>query len=236
MNDRLEAALCSKVSQNRAAILFNINVKTVAHRVKYFGLVGRDHCASLRKGLRNLNHVMFDEMQTSEHTKCKPVAIPMITCPKSRRILAVGVASMPAQPPLVEISLRKYGERADERPEAIVKILESIAPCLKKGAVITTDRALHYPEPIAQVLPHVIHDAHLSRKARSAGQGELKRIVRDPLFNFNHTAAMVRDGITCLVRKTWCNNKLQARLEDRLYMYAHYHNTALIPRKTKSKK
>lgn len=234
INNLLRKVLCSKVSQRRAALILEIDPKTVAHRVRYFGIEGRKYLATLSTTVRGLRHAMFDEMQSSEHTKCKPVAIPMVTCPKTRMILAVGVASMPAQHPLVEISLKKYGPRADDRAEAIVKVLDAVKDMLVEDAILTTDMAPRYPEPIAMVLPQVIHDAHKSRKARTAGQGELKKIGFDPLFNFNHTAAMVRDGVGSLVRKTWGNTKLRERLYDRLAMYAHFHNTVLLPRLEKT--
>jgi hypothetical protein len=95
-----------------------------------------------------------------------------------------------------------------------------LGPC----PIITTDRALHYPKPIAEVLPTARHVQHLSRKARIGGQGELKKIGMDPLFSLNHTAAMMRDGVSRLIRKTWCNSKRQDHLEHHLYIYAHYRN------------
>jgi len=61
-----------------------------------------------------------------------------------------------------------------------------------------------------------------------AGQGELKKIGFDPLFSLNHTAAMIRDGVSRLVRKTWGNSKRMDRLEDHLFVYAHYHNTVRL--------
>lgn len=235
INGRLLWILNSKVSQRRAALIEKVNVKTIARRTRFFGMVGRKYLHNLRENIRGLDHAMFDEMQTSEHSKCKPIAIPMVTCPKTRMILAVGVASMPAQHPLVEISLRKYGPRIDERPEAIVQVLEAIKFMLKPGAILTTDMSPLYPEPIAMVLPHVRHDWHKSRKARSGGQGELKKIGFDPLFNFNHTAAMTRDGLGCMVRKTWGNTKLKERLYDRVAMYAYFHNEIYLPTKAKKR-
>lgn len=235
INPLLRALLCGKFSQRRAAFVLNLDPGTVASRLRFFGMEGRKHLCSLRETMRGLTHGMFDEMQSSEHTKCKPIAIPMVTSPKNRLILAVGVASMPAQHPLVQISLKKYGPRPDNRAEAIVKIFEDVKPMFTKNAVLTTDMAPRYPQPIAMVLPHILHDAHKSRRARRSGQGELKKIGYDPLFNFNHTAAMVRDGVGSLVRQTWGNTKVMARLEDRLAMYAHYHNTVLIPHLEKRK-
>ena len=40
----------------------------------------------------------------------------------------------------------------------------------------------------------------------------------------NQTAAMIRDNIKRLARRTWCTTKKVERLLDLLMMYAHYHN------------
>ena len=59
-------------------------------------------------------------------------------------------------------------------------------------------------------------------------QGELKRTGYDPLFNINHTLAMVRDNIKRLARKTWCTTKRADALDDVIAIYIHFHNTTLV--------
>jgi hypothetical protein len=44
-------------------------------------------------------------------------------------------------------------------------------------------------------------------KSGVAGQDELKKVGRDPLFWVNHTLAMRRANINRLIRKTWCTTK-----------------------------
>ena len=61
------------------------------------------------------------------------------------------------------------------------------------------------------------------------GQGELKKIGFDPLFDLNHTAAMIRANINRLFRRTWCTTKRADRLEAHLELYVQYHNRELIP-------
>lgn len=219
--------LCSKVSQRQAARILRIDPKTVARKLIYFGKIGREHLASL--GARNLLHVQFDEMQTSEHSKCKQVSIPMAVDVASRKILAFAVCPMPTGHPLTEIALRRYGPRKDGRPEAIAEVLHKIRPMLRWNGFITTDSAQRYPAPIAAILRGTTHQTILSRRAHTMGHGELKRIGFDPLFSFNHTAAMVRDGIGRLVRKTWCTTKKLQRLEDHIAMFAYYRNTERTP-------
>ena len=59
------------------------------------------------------------------------------------------------------------------------------------------------------------------------GQGELKRGGFDPLFALNHTAAMYRDRIKRLSRRTWCTTKRADRLQLLVDLYAWHHNERL---------
>ena len=62
-----------------------------------------------------------------------------------------------------------------------------------------------------------------------AGQGELKKRGKDPLFYINHTLAMCRANINRLIRKTWCTTKDPAQLVYHLAIYMHVHNIYLTP-------
>jgi hypothetical protein len=225
-NHRIRWLLSIKVNLRAIARYLKLSRGTVAARLDFHGERGRRYFANL--SLTGLIHVHFDELQSSIHTKCKPVAIPMAVDVKSRRILALSVASMPAQHPLKQTALRKYGPRADDRPEAIAAVLRRIGPMLAQGCQLTSDSAPRYPAPVKRLLPHVTHVTVLSRKGCVTGQGELKKTGFDPLFTLNHTAAMIRDGTSRMVRRTWANSKRFDRLESHLLVYAHFYNEVYL--------
>jgi hypothetical protein len=60
------------------------------------------------------------------------------------------------------------------------------------------------------------------------GQGELKKVGRDPLFSLNHTCAMLRANLNRLFRRTWCTTKRIDRLEAHLWIYVRFHNEVLL--------
>ena len=64
-----------------------------------------------------------------------------------------------------------------------------------------------------------------------AGQGELKKVVFDPLYSLNHSCAMLRAHINRLIRKTWCTTKDPDRLADHIAIYVNYHNRELTKEK-----
>jgi transposase-like protein len=218
--------LAHKGSQRGIARALGIDRSTVAHRTRMYGLRAEAYFRGMN--VSNLRHVQFDDMQSSVHTKCKPVSMPLAVCAQTRKILYLDACIMPAQHPLKEISERKYGPRADERPEVTEKAMRHLRPMIAQGGQITTDRATRYFEPIARILTGVSHIAFKSRKARIGGQGELKKIGFDPLFPINHTAAMFRDGVSRLIRKTWCNSKRLDMLRWHMLLYAKYYNEVIL--------
>jgi hypothetical protein len=172
--------------------------------------------------------VQFDEMETFEHTKCKPLSIPLLVETKTRRILGFRVAQMPAKGLLTQISLKKYGPRDDHRTQAALSLFESLQGQLSAQVRIETDEKPTYPTWIKRHFPQARHRTFKGRRAAVVGQGELKKIGRDPLFSLNHTAAMFRANINRLVRKTWCTTKRPDRLLAHLSLYAQFHNQTLL--------
>ena len=59
--------------------------------------------------LFELKQLQFDELQTIEHTKCKPLAVAVAVTEKTRKILAITVSSMPATGHLSHIAKKSMG-------------------------------------------------------------------------------------------------------------------------------
>lgn len=85
-----------------------------------------------------------------------------------------------------------------------------------------------YPSSVKRFFPEASHVVTKGRRACVVGQGELKRGGFDPIFSFNHTAAMVRANINRLIRRTWNTTKKPERLIEHLWIYMNYHNSVLI--------
>jgi hypothetical protein len=102
---------------------------------------------------------------------------------------------------------------------------------LIQNPTITSDMNPKYPSWIRPHYPEANHITVKGRRGCIVGQGELKKIGFDPIFDLNHTCAMIRANINRLFRRTWCTTKRPDRLELRLYLYAHFHNTVLIQKR-----
>jgi transposase-like protein len=173
--------------------------------------------------------IIFDEMETFEHSKCKPVSIAIAVEEKTRRVVAVDVAVMPAKGKLAEISRKKYGKRADHRPAALKRLLSEVRrqhPGLK---TLKSDESPRYPRAVREVFGvELCHLRYKGRRGCVVGQGELKRGGWDPLFSLNHTCAMFRDHLKRLSRRTWCTTKVVDRLAEHVSLYAWWHNQRLL--------
>ncbi len=107
VNQPLFRMLATGVSQRACAAYLGIHRKTVARKAVRQGRAARAHLKALAVVRPVSGVVVFDEMETFEHSKMKPLSIALAVDEKSRRILAIQVASMPAKSLLAERSRKK---------------------------------------------------------------------------------------------------------------------------------
>jgi hypothetical protein len=213
-----------------------VNRKTVIRRFRFLASEARQSQQKFMQRLENENlaTLQFDDLETSEHTKCKPLSVALAVEPKSRKILAFSVSRMPAKGHLAEISRRKYGRRVDQRPAGWNMLFEAIKPVLSERCVITSDENPHYARHLKAHLPCAVHIQVPGGRGAITGQGELRKKKFDPMFSLNHTCAMLRANMNRLFRKTWCTTKNPVGLNDHLAIYINFHNQSLTPPYTRS--
>ncbi len=228
LNEKIKVLFASGVSLRRIAILLKISRTTVARKLRFLGRVAREKNLSDQFQYLAANEIQFDEMETFEHTKLKPLSVPLAIEKKTRRILGFAIAEMPAKGHLAELSRKKYGRRTDKRVEARLELLNEIKLSINPFALIESDQHPNYPAEIKKVFPLAAHVTHPGRRGSIVGQGELKKVRFDPLFSLNHTCAMLRANVNRLFRRTWCTTKKRERLADHIAIYVEYHNSKLI--------
>jgi transposase-like protein len=227
INQPLFRMLATGISQRACAAFLGVQPVTIARKLVRQGRVARGHLRALAKSRPVSGPVVFDEMETFEHSKMKPLSIALAVEEKSRRILAVEVASMPAKGLLAAKSRRKYGYRPDHRPIALAAMCREVLRAHPRLARVKSDESPRYPRIVAKCFGNVVHETHKGRRGCVVGQGELKAIGRDPLFSLNHTAAMIRDNLKTMSRRTWCTCKRPDRLQYLMYIYAWRHQQRL---------
>lgn len=227
VNHKLEVLLCSSVSQRRAARILKINIKTVAKKLAFLAMIARKKHQRFLESYSKITSFQFDDLHTSERTKCLPVAVTLMVETNARKILGFEVSKIPASGHLAALSKARYGRRKDERQKNISKLFQRVTPFISKEAHIISDQHPYYPELVQKYFAKATYTRVKGRDGCIAGQGELKKVVYDPLFSLNHTCAMLRANINRLIRKTWCTSKKLQPLADHIAIYINYHNQVL---------
>jgi transposase-like protein len=222
--------LNSSVTQRRCAKILQVNLKTVVRRYRYLaqqGRISQEKWRAENYSDKKLQVIQFDDLETSEHTKCKPLSVSLAVDPKTRKILSFQVSQMPAKGLLAPIAFKKYGYRKDERPVGWNQMMKDLVPFVSETATWKSDQNPHYPKYLFRHHPRAMHKTTKGGRGANSGQGELKKLGFDPLFALNHICAMLRANLSRLVRKTWSNTKNRQGLIDHLSIYVPYHNQVL---------
>lgn len=226
-NEPVRKLLSAGVSQREAARILKINRKTVVRKFLFLSVKENLALDRWNKAFTAAREVEFDDLETFEHTKCKPLSVSLMVEYKTRRILGFEVSQMPAKGRIAQFSRKKYGNRPDKRAAGRKKLFERVKTFVDPNGIIRSDSNPHYPPDITKHFPTCAHQTVMGGRGSNTGQGELKRQKFDPIFSLNHTCAMLRANINRLFRKTWCTTKRPDRLAAHISLYVMSHNRRL---------
>lgn len=194
----------------------------------FLGRTSRQRNARLLKQYKGvkgpIDCLQFDDLITAQHTKCKPITCTLVVGEGSRIIVDYCVAQIPAFGHLAKISRKKYGHCADHSRRERGRLFKRLNGTLPQNVVFRSDEHKHYPVVINRYFPSAKHLTHKGSKATVNGQGELKKLGRDPLFSIKHTLGMCRDKMSRLTRRSWNLSKKIERLDDHMAIYVEAHN------------
>jgi transposase-like protein len=220
----------SKVTHRQAARILGCTRKTIAHRLELLGRHCRDfhlrrlELAGEHGGLRGT--FQLDELETFEHSRrLAPVTMPVLVERKSYFVVDLETAALPCRGGLsqknrerkqrreIEHGLRRSGSR-----EAVMKCFDTLARHHARGGPVKvqTDKKSSYRTILARRFGSCLaHERHSSIA---------KRDYSNPLFPINHTLAMMRDGVSRLVRRTWAASKLREKLARHAWIWIVWRN------------
>jgi transposase-like protein len=220
----------SKVTHRQSARMLGCSRKTVAHRLDLLGSHCRDfharmlQLAAARGGL--LGTFQLDELETFEHSRrLAPLSVPVLIERQSYFVLHAEAVTLPARGGLSPADRRRKlerelcrGKRKSGSSAAVrrsFQLLEAVhAPRL--GVHLQSDRKASYPAQGQRVFgARLLHERHSSTEPRD---------YDNPLFPINHTLAMMRDGISRLVRRNWAASKLRSRLMRHAWIWIAWRN------------
>ena len=219
----------SKGTLRQSARITGHSRVTIEHRLRLLG----DHCRAFQRLRlvrfhgRLTGNVLLDELETFEQNRLeKPLTVPVAVHRESLFVLDTAVAPLPARPSARSRREAKLG-RAQRFPtprrrsgsrEAVQAVFGPEAELLRPEAAasITTDR-----KPMYRAVRKEIFGRRLSHETVSS---RAPRTTSNRLFPVNHCLAMLRDGLSRLVRQNWAHAKLAERLERHLWIWICFRN------------
>ena len=174
VNAEIARLLCAGMTMRRVAKHIGIDRKTVARKLHYLAEQAREaHTTALASPGIKTEYVQFDEMETYEASKLKPLSIALAVRAKTGQILGAKVAEMNCHGKTASASVRKYGRRTDGRMRATKSVLGNVVKVSKAKLTIATDKKQAYRTIIKQVLPGARHDVYASRSTVSSADPHL---------------------------------------------------------------
>jgi len=220
----------SKVTHRQAARVLGCTRKSVAHRLQLLGRHARRfhrrqlQCVAAGRGLKGT--FQLDELETFEHNRrLSPLTVPVLIERSSYFVLWTQPATLPARGPLSpahrEQKLardRLQGVRRSGSRMAVRQCLDRLAAVHRREEVVEvqTDRKASYASELRRTFgERILHSQFPSNRRRD---------YSNPLFPINLTLAMLRDGLSRLVRRTWAASKRSSRLRWHLWIWIAWRN------------
>jgi hypothetical protein len=210
------------------SLLLGIDRKTIVRKFLFLGGIALELFLEQTKHHPPCGEIEFDDLETFEHSKLKPLSVVMAVESQTRRILGFRVARMSAKGLIAAKSRKKYGKRIDERAWKRNSLFKDLQQLVAENAILKSDENPHYLNTVGTYFPKADHKQFKGRTGCVVGQGELKSGGFDPLFSLNHSFAMLRANINRLFRRTWNTTKKPERLGLHIALYALFHNNRLI--------
>ena len=230
LNHTLFAPFVSKVTHRQAARVEGCSRKTVAHRLKLLG----DHCREFHfsrldrsRGERGIAGVFqLDELETFEHSRrLAPVTMPVLIERSSYFVVDVKAAPLPCRGGLSEEDKKRKAAREKVGGVRRSGSKKAVTECFQRLAEFhDPSRAVEVQTDQKSTYGPILRRTFGTRLAHKRYSSRDRRDYKNPLFPINHTLAMMRDGISRLVRRTWAASKLRDRLERHAWIWIAWRN------------
>ena len=215
LREKITTLYCEGMSLRAICRALKIHRKTVT---KYFiensDKAWLNNMRRLREGGIITTYVQFDELETFEHTKKRPLGVQVSIRAKTGEIIHTKVCKIPVKALSVSKDyIVKWNKNIDRR-QAIADLLWNTKHALKKDfASIACDGA-RLPAKIAESVFFDKQFNVIATKTRN------KRI--------DLTFLKMRQDISRLRRRTLATTKKRDNLQKHLDLYTDYHNTKRI--------
>jgi transposase-like protein len=221
--------LVSKVSLRQCARVLGTRRRTIEHRQLLLGHHAK--AFQLRELARRPGRALpeaqylLDEMETFERSRrLEPLTVPVLIEKESSFVVDVTVGTLPCRGRLsagerrrkLELEAR-HGKRRSQSNASVRRCLATLAANLAPGvALLVSDSKPTYPGLIAKELGQRAHHVQVAPRE--------EKTVAHPLFKLHVAQAMLRDGLSRMVRRNWSHSKKRERLEVANWIWVAWRN------------
>lgn len=221
--------LVSKVTHRQTARDLHVDRKTVHRRLRRFAPALRElhedllRSARRRGGLRG--SFSLDELETFEgNRRLQPVTVPVLIERHTHFVCHAETAPLAARGRMGAGARRKEGAPAGEprrsgSAAAVDRCFGTLGQLHDPGCLLemVTDQKRQYRSSLRRHFDQRL-GAHVTESSRRP------RNRANPMFAINHTLAMMRDGISRLVRRSWGASKCRRRLLQHIWVWIAWRN------------
>ena len=222
--------LVSKVSQRQTARIYKCHPDTVARRLSLFA----NHCKQFHQqhlaetatagGVQG-GYYQLDEMETFEtNRRVQPVTIPVLIERNSYFVIHAESADLPSRGRLTEYHQKKkieyeekHGKRRSGSRRAVKNTLERLEGFVDGPICFQSDYKSTYISLLFKLYRGRIGKYELAKSSDPRIPGSL-------LFPINQTLAMMRDGMSRLVRRSWCHAKKRGSIDKHMWLWICWRN------------
>ncbi|MBK9323583.1 MAG: hypothetical protein IPM97_11690 [Bdellovibrionaceae bacterium] len=126
-----------------------------------------------------LGQLYFDELETIEHTKLKPLSV-LLFVDEGYKILKSQVAVAPPKGRLAKVSYDKYGPRKDEREDILKQCFTELKGLRPKE--IRSDAKPSYRKYVQEFFPGLSTRSLIAQRRSVTGTGFTKSIRSRPMI------------------------------------------------------
>lgn len=223
--------LCSKVTRRQAARVLGVHRNTVERRFLRFARIGCEFHLSQLEQCRSrggmIGTFQLDELETFEHhRRLKPITMGVLIERKSYFVVNSCAGTLPPRRPLKDGEASRlaaieaaHGKRQSQSRACVRDCALALRSILAPEAAIIfqSDKKTTYRSEFRRTFSDrlLIHHVTSSKAVRD---------YRNVLFPINHTLAMMRDGVSALVRRSWGVSKKLLGLQRHVWLWTCYRN------------
>ena len=227
LNRLLFLDFVSKNTQRQVVRTRGCTRKTVRHRLRLFG----QHCRRLHQRLLRASSLvspsvfLLDELETFEHNRrLAPLTVPVLVARPSYFVLHAEVAPLACRGGLAARDRRAKALREQRQGRRRSGSRAAVGRCWKRLAdwvagqpiAVSTDRKPSYAVSLRERFGGQVEHTQAS--------GRAPRVWGSELFAINHTFALMRDGLSRLVRRSWAASKEGGWLREHLWIWIAWRN------------